>query len=68
MSIDDCIKRVHSIKTDLLKAAQSIDHCKCNEDREMYQNVTLCYAKALKDLNEVMEDKYGIQVCKQCSK
>ncbi len=56
---------VHSIKNGLLRAAQSIDRCECNEDREMYRNVTLCHTKALKDLNKVIEDKYGVQVCKQ---
>ncbi|GLF88707.1 hypothetical protein R51_37530 [Bacillus safensis] len=50
------------LKQELIKTAQKLNSCD-SEEKEMYQEIALCYSKHLKKMNKLLEEKYGLNLC-----
>ncbi|MES9699975.1 MULTISPECIES: hypothetical protein [Bacillus] len=57
------LKKYNQIKTDLLKMSKCIECCEQENERVMYQNVTMEYSKELKQLQKALEATYGVKLC-----
>ncbi|MBD8591434.1 MULTISPECIES: hypothetical protein [Peribacillus] len=64
--LESQLEKYNQIKIDLLKVAKCIECCSDNE-RELYQNISLEYSKELRGIKQSIEDVYGIQLCACCS-
>ncbi|MFT0803538.1 hypothetical protein VSK91_22660 [Bacillus swezeyi] len=59
---DHSLHQYYQLKQDLLKVAQKLNSCD-TEEKEMYQDIVLCYSKHLKKMNKLLEDEYGLNMC-----
>ncbi|MEK4220112.1 MULTISPECIES: hypothetical protein [Bacillus] len=59
---DNSLNQYYQLKKDLLLVAQKLNSCNI-EDKEMYQDIVLCYSKHLKEINRLLEKKYGLKLC-----
>ncbi|TYS33022.1 hypothetical protein [Bacillus pumilus] len=50
------------LKQEWIKTAQKLNSCN-SEEKEMYQEITLCYSKHLKKMNKFLEENYGLNLC-----
>lgn len=60
------LKKYNQIKTDLLKMSKCIECCEQDNEKAMYQNVTIEYSKELKQLQKSLEATYGVKLCSCC--
>ncbi|GED04404.1 MULTISPECIES: hypothetical protein [Bacillus subtilis group] len=59
---DNSLNQYYQLKKDLLLVAQKLNSCSI-EEKEMYQDIVLCYSKHLKEMNKILQQKYGLNMC-----
>ncbi|WP_430742800.1 hypothetical protein [Bacillus atrophaeus] len=59
---DNSLNQYYQLKKDLLIVAQKLNSCSI-EEKEMYQDIVLCYSKHLKEMNKILQQKYGLNIC-----
>lgn len=60
--LNNSLNQYYQLKQELLKVAQQLNSCNI-EQKEMYQDIVLCYSKHLKEMNKILENKYGLNMC-----
>ncbi len=52
----------YQVKKELLIIAQHLDSCD-RDEKELYQDIALCYSKHLRELHEILKNKYNLNIC-----
>ncbi|MCY7631251.1 hypothetical protein ACTHP2_14925 [Bacillus altitudinis] len=56
------LEQYSHLKQELVKTAQKLNSCD-SEEKEMYQEIALCYSKHLKKMSKNLDEKYGLNLC-----
>ncbi|MFD5198439.1 hypothetical protein ACFVL4_22570 [Bacillus subtilis] len=60
--IEQSLSHYYKLKCELLVLAQQLNSCDAIE-REFYQDAVLCYSKHLKEMNKLLEEEFGLNMC-----
>ncbi|MEC2277228.1 hypothetical protein ACPCXE_06385 [Bacillus velezensis] len=60
--IEKSLNHYYKLKCDLLILARQLNSCEAM-DKELYQDMALCYSEHLKKMNKILEEEFGLNMC-----